>query len=62
LKLVGIALLALGAVRLYVALKGSVTVPMIGGFQVNYQFDPPSTSSKLLTVGIIGSGLFLVLE
>jgi hypothetical protein len=54
-------LLLFGAVRLYAALKGSVTVPLAGGFQATVQLEPPSTASKAVTVGIIGAGLFLTL-
>jgi hypothetical protein len=61
-KLLGIGLLALGAIRLYVALKGSITVPQVGGFQADVELEPPSTASKAATIGIIGAGLFLILE
>jgi hypothetical protein len=61
-KLVGIGLLVLGAVRLYAALKGSFTAPMAGGFVANVELEPPTASSKAMTIGVIGVGLFLVLK
>lgn len=62
MKLLGIGLLAFGAIRLYFGLKGSFTAPLPGGFQANVQLEPPSTESKALTIGAILAGLFLVME
>lgn len=61
MKLVGIGLLALGSVRLFVAAKGSFSLPVGSGYDATYQFEPASNGSKAVTLGIIGAGLLLVL-
>jgi hypothetical protein len=61
-KLVGIGLIALGAIRLYVGLKGSFTAPVAGGFQGTVQLEQPSAVSKAATIGTIVAGFFLVLR